>query len=226
MPILRLNKCDVHYFISPVVRTNMYAMLQENEALIVDPHISVELDALLRAHSIKKVTIFLTHEHPDHTCGVPHLVNTFETVLFCQRACAEAIADKRNNRPVLMVFILAGRDKANGTNTAGEFLKNFPVYACHADETFEKRGEYTWGKERFEFTSTPGHSQGSCCIVWREKTVFTGDSLIFHTDPITRFPGGNASEYNTITRPFLDSFAADTMVLPGHGKPFRMEGIR
>ena len=226
MPILHLNERDVHYFISPVVKTNMYVMIEENEALIVDPHISEEVDALLRAHNIKKVTIFLTHEHPDHTCGIPALMARFETVLFCQRFCAEAIADKRNNRPALMVFVLAEQDKINGTNTAGEFQRNFPVYACHADKTFEKKCEYVWGTERFEFTSTPGHSRGSCCIVWREKTIFTGDSLIFHAAPITRFPGGSASEYNTITRPFLDSFAADTTVLPGHGEPFCMEGIR
>ena len=221
-----LNEHKVYYFISPVVATNMYVIIKDDEAVIVDPHISEDMDLLLSAQNIRKVTIFLTHEHPDHTWGIPHLSERFKTFLYCQRACADAIADKKNNRPVLMVFILAEQDRRNGTHSAMEYQKNFPMYSCCPDKTFEKKGEYSWKGEQFEFISTPGHSRGSCCIFWKKNIVFTGDSLIFGAAPITRFPGGSASDYETVTKPFLNSLADDTIILPGHGKPFCMEEIR
>lgn len=220
MKMVRVNNRDVFRFVSLTVKANMYVMIEGNEALIVDPHNTDEIFSLLNRIENIQVTILLTHEHPDHTCGVQQLMETYGATLICQRACAVAIADKRNNRPLLMTLLLATQDKANGTDNARKFRDAFPVYECTADITFEREFSYRWCSEVFEFTATPGHSPGSCCILWNRKAIFTGDSLILDTPVITRFPGGNVHEYNRITKPYLHSLSEDTVVLPGHGEMF------
>ena len=52
------------------INSNMYVMLANHEALIIDPHKNEELTELLKSKSITKLTILLTHEHHDHTTGV------------------------------------------------------------------------------------------------------------------------------------------------------------
>jgi glyoxylase-like metal-dependent hydrolase (beta-lactamase superfamily II) len=198
----------------------MYMMIDKDEALIIDPHINERAFSMLDSLDNARIHIFLTHEHPDHTCGIKDLVERYTVTLICQNACARIIADKRNNRPVLMVFVLAEQDKLLGTATAHEFQKNFPVYECHADITFEQNFSFFWHNEHFEFTATPGHSQGSCCILWNNKAVFTGDSLLLDTPAITRFPGGSEDTYFSVTMPYLKKFPEETIVLPGHGETF------
>lgn len=75
------------------------------------------------------------------------------------------------------------------------------------------------------FVSTPGHTAGSCCIIWNDTTVFTGDSLLLNTPTITRLPGGSTKQYKNITLPFLKSLPRDMFVLPGHGPEFRMADV-
>lgn len=205
----------------------MFIVLQNDTALIIDPHINDDAIAFLKNKHVKNITIFLTHEHPDHTCGVKQLNENFETKLICQKNCAELIAIERNNRPILMTFVMAEFDKKNGTNFAVDFQEKFPVYTCYADLKFDKTLIYMWNQEEFIFTSTPGHSRGSCCIFWKNiNAVFTGDSLIKNTPVITRFLGGSTKDYNKITAPYLNALDNDVLVLPGHGDIFYMKEIR
>jgi len=223
MNILSLNGRQVYMFISPAIKTNMYVMVEADDALIVDPHESDEAFRLLDSLEDPGLTILLTHEHPDHTCGVKRLTEHYQATLVCQNFCAAAISDKRNNRPLLMAFVLAEQDKLNGTNTALEFQKNFPVYECRADIKFKQTLSLPWHEEVFELTATPGHSPGSCCISWNKNAVFTGDSLLRPGPVITRFPGGSLEAYNALTKPYLDSLPRETVVLPGHGEIFTLE---
>lgn len=205
----------------------MFIVLRNDMALIVDPHISEEALSFLKKNGIENITVFLTHEHPDHTCGVKQLSENFDIKLICQENCAESISCERNNRPILMIFMLAEFDKRNGTNIASNFQKQFPVYSCHADLKFDKVFNYKWNQEEFIFTSTPGHSRGSCCIYWKNiNAVFTGDSLIKDTPVITRFFGGSIRDYNEITVPYLEALDDDVFVFPGHGDFFLMKDIR
>lgn len=75
------------------------------------------------------------------------------------------------------------------------------------------------GDLRLQVLATPGHTPGSTCFaVVGKPLVFTGDTL---------FPGGpgnTASELGdfpaiieSIERRLFSPFAADTLVLPGHG---------
>ena len=226
MTHLSINNQSLNIFPSPYIKENMYLMLREDKALVIDPNDSEEALYLLKQNKVSEVTIFLAHEHPDHTCGVPLLQKNFETKLICQQKCAQQIANKHSNRPILIAFILGIQDEQNGTHTKQAFMKGFEEYECHADIIFEEDCSYDWQGENFVFYHTPGHSQGSCCIVWNSKAVFTGDSLLKDIPVITRFPGGNTKKYNQITKPYLESLSDEMFVLPGHGKSFTIKELR
>lgn len=225
MQSFSLKHCTVFQFVSPIIKANMYVLIKENEALVIDPHENSEMMALLDKNQVKEVKVLLTHEHPDHTCGIPALKKKYSQQLICQQKCAEFIADKRNNRPILIAFILAAQDEKNDTHTEQEFLKSVKEYECNADIVFDKTLNYDWHNEHFVFYHIPGHSQGSCCIVMNDEVVFTGDSLLADYSVITRFPGGNTKDYKNISLPLLGSLNPDLLVLPGHGKSEKLEKI-
>ncbi len=52
------------------IETNMYMIIKDNEALVIDPHENQDLLMLLISNEVSKVTIILTHEHPDHISGI------------------------------------------------------------------------------------------------------------------------------------------------------------
>ncbi len=222
---LNVDNCELFIFTSSVVNTNMYVIIDEGEAFVIDPHENHEIISLLLEKKIYRLTICLTHEHPDHTCGCPSLCARFDTTLICHSACAVRIADRRNNRPILLSFVLAERDKMNGTSCAKEFKNLFPVYECHADIVFDREYTFAWHSHNFICRHTPGHSPGSCCLLWNGNNLFTGDSLILNTPVITRFPGGSEQDYLDFTYPYLKDFPGKTIVFPGHGKYFSMKEV-
>ena len=226
MECFSVNGQSLKVFTSPYIGENMYVVLKNTQALAIDPNDSEDALDFLKKNGVQDVTVFLTHEHPDHTCGVPVLKQNFKTKLICQQLCAEYIADKNNNRPIILELILRFQDEKNGTNTAETYPYPKHEYACVPDLIFEENLIYDWQGEHFVFHYTPGHSKGSCCIVWNDNAVFTGDSCLKNMPVITRFPRGSTKHYNTITKPYLDSLNDEMIVLPGHGQIFSMKEIR
>ena len=200
----------------------MYVLVEDKLALIVDPHISDELSDFLKQKGVIECTIFLTHEHSDHICGIPDLQKFCKITVICQEFCAKTIVDRERNSPKLTVAMLSIQDSKNGKDTANSFLKKYKEFEYVADLSFESDFEYTWKSESFVFHATPGHSPGGCCICWNDTAIFTGDSLMVSIPVITRFPGGSTKDYKTITVPFLHSLDSNLVALPGHGQIFRL----
>ena len=226
MEKIGIGDITVYRFESEYLGTNMYVLFSDGESLVVDPHPDEEAATLLKEKAAIRTTVFLTHEHPDHTYGLPWLKKITDFQLICHRKCAETIAVERNNRPMLMMFVLEQKDEENGTHMMEKFTKEFIPFTLVADTIFEDVFSYDWHSEHFVFHYTPGHSQGSCCIIWNDRVIFTGDSLLKNMPVITRFPGGNTKQYNAVTKPFLDSLSDDITVLPGHGKIFTMKDLQ
>ena len=220
-----INGLPVQRFVFPYINSNMYVIAEQNEALVIDPHISSEALSFLTNIQVQKLLILLTHEHPDHTSGVTCLQRFFNTKLICQKYCAEAIAVERNNRPLLISFILAAQDEQNGTCTAQKFNDEFPIYCCKANDTFQQNMALNWMGHKINLTSIPGHSPGSAAIMVDEKIIFSGDSLLKDFPVITRFPGGNTKIYETITLPFFKELKGNITCFPGHGNIFTLEEI-
>lgn len=69
--------------------------------------------------------------------------------------------------------------------------------------------------ESIKAISTPGHTAGSICFLWRDR-VFTGDTLLINGCGRTDFQGGDASAlYESITQS-LFTLPDETLVYPGH----------
>lgn len=208
------------------INSNMYVLLAEKEALIIDPHKNEDLTELLKSKGITKITILLTHEHHDHTTGVYWYQENFKSTLICQQNAAEYIARKQYLRPTLIAFILGEEDHINGTHIYDEFKKSFVPCQYYADITYEERYTLHWSNYTFEFYHIPGHSAGSSLIVLNGRYAFTGDSLLKGLPIIVRFPGSNKEEYLNVTYPLLSHLlTSETTILPGHGKPFVLKEI-
>ena len=63
------------------INSNMYMIIENNNALVIDPHYSDKLSSIFKNNNISDVTILLTHEHPDHTSGVEWITDNFKTTL-------------------------------------------------------------------------------------------------------------------------------------------------
>ncbi|MBT3505527.1 MAG: MBL fold metallo-hydrolase [Piscirickettsiaceae bacterium] len=69
--------------------------------------------------------------------------------------------------------------------------------------------------ESIRTLSTPGHTAGSVCFLWRDR-IFTGDTLLIGGCGRTDFQGGDAGQqYDSITQR-LFTLSDDTLVYPGH----------
>lgn len=123
---------------------------------------------------------------------------------------------------MLVAFVLATKDSADGGHRYDDFKKTFLKYTLNADSSFESREQLAIGGLTIDSISTPGHTPGSACYVIEESIIFTGDSLIQDTPTITRLPESNKDVFMNVTMPFLKSLDKGMLVFPGHGEPFKI----
>lgn len=223
---IHLGEITLLHAVYEHINSNMYVLLAEDEAQIIDPHKNEELTELLKKNGIKRISIFLTHEHHDHTTGVYWYQEQFESTLICQQNAAEYISRKQYLRPTLIAFILGEEDHINGTHRYDEFKKVFKPHQYTANITYTDYYTLKWHNHTFEFYHTPGHSPGSSLIILDGQYAFTGDSLLKDLPIIVRFPGSNKEEYINSTLPLLNKLlTSDMTILPGHGAPFTLNEI-
>ena len=204
----------------------MYVLVNGNDALVIDPHEDSDIENLLFENNIRKVTILLTHEHPDHIDGVYWLQQQFESLLVCQEYCAWYISQLKNVRPTLLWFVLQERDAQNGTHLLDDFNNEFVLRTYIADVTYSDFLQMNWKGHHIELTHILGHSKGSSLICLDSQIVFTGDTLLKEMPIITRFQGGSKKKLVEETIPYLENkLTKDTFILPGHGEIFKFNEI-
>ena len=213
----------VYRFIYEPVASNMYVVLRGNEAVIVDPHESDALIALLKQRHICMVNIILTHEHFDHTSGLRWLCDLYPSTIYCQKSCAATIAVKRENNPSLIALVLANKDKVDGGSRYADFRQNFKQYSCKADYTFQN--EVLWNIAGIEVRgiSTPGHSPGSAFYYIDDVLAFSGDTMLRDVPVVTRLRSSSHIDYEQKTVPYLKSLNPELILIPGHGTPFKVK---
>lgn len=213
----------IYRSIFPHLKTNMFILMKDSEAVVIDPHVSEEAFRLLKDNGIRKVEVLLTHEHFDHTSGVNWFIERFESTLIAHSKCAESVAIARNNRPILLAFTLAQIGKPMDKNILNSMMSN--PYECKTDIMFNAIMERNILGLNFRFIPTPGHTPGSACIEIGTSVVFTGDTLIMGEPIITRFPGGNKKELKEISFPYLEALNREILICPGHGNVFKYDKI-
>lgn len=226
MKLIFQNKnISIYNSVFEYIDSNMYIIIENNKALIIDPHQNNEVYNLLRMNGIIEITVLLTHEHPDHISGLKWLKDNFNTTIISTKETSDYISDIKNTRPILITFVLEEKDKQNGTNLLEKFKQNYEPFATKADITFEDDFEYKWNSHSLKFKKVLGHSKGSCLIFLDNKIVFSGDSLMKDYPIITRFPRGNNKIFKNETIPYLETLNMDLEVFPGHGKIFKLKDI-
>lgn len=202
------------------VNSNMFTILTGKEAIVFDPNIDEDLLSLLNEKKIEKVHILLTHGHYDHISGVEWLKEHTDAEVFCQEMCAKRLMNPKRPLARLVALVLAEEDRKDGGHRYQDFKRTYKPFSVTADITFDKVAKLKIGDIEFKVTSTPGHSEGSACYLLYNKLVFTGDTLLQDNAAITRFPGGNTTDYQYIALPYLRSLPYNTIIMPGHGDPF------
>jgi glyoxylase-like metal-dependent hydrolase (beta-lactamase superfamily II) len=208
------------------VKSNMFTILTDKEAVVFDPNEDEALLTLLRNKGIEKIHILLTHGHYDHISGVEWLKDKTGAEVFCQTRCADRLANSKRPLARLVALVLAEEDKKDGGHRYQDFKESYKPFSITADRTFDKEKILEIGDLEFEVTSTPGHSEGSACYKLLRKMVFTGDTLLEDNAAITRFPGGNTEDYKNIALPYLRSLPKDSIIMPGHGDPFVLKDTK
>ena len=212
---------EIYRSVYKFVNANMYAIGENDKAIIIDPHKSEELTLLLQEKNVREIDVLLTHEHHDHTSGLYWYQENFDAKFLAQKEGAEWMASKWYVRPMFLTFLLSEADKLNGTDVLSEFRKDFVPRIYEADRTYEEFLEWEWRNHKFEFYHIPGHSKGGSMIILDGKIAFTGDTLFKDVPTTLRFPGGNEKDFVEKTIPLLKAKLNKSMtILPGHGKPF------
>jgi glyoxylase-like metal-dependent hydrolase (beta-lactamase superfamily II) len=200
------------------LKSNMYVLIQNKSAILIDPNESREIAELLYKLGIANIFIFLTHEHFDHTSGVNYFIKQFDSKIICQSYCSESIAIPKKNRPMSLAPIAA--KYANPDEVINFFSGKYP-YSIKANIIFDEVMDWNWGSHRIKFIYTPGHTKGSSVIIVDNRIAFTGDYMILGEKAILRYPGGSTEDYQNITLPFLLSLQSDLIICPGHGKSYK-----
>ncbi len=88
------------------------------------------------------------------------------------------------------------------------------------DEVLEDDTVIEVGRLRLHTIATPGHTPGSMCfLVEGHPVIFSGDTLFPGGPGNTTFEGGDFPTIIESVDRRLFTLPADTLVLPGHGKP-------
>lgn len=203
--------------VSKHLQSNMYLLMDNDRAIMIDPCISEDTYQYIGQYNIKLDYIYLTHEHYDHISGVNWWKERTGVELLCSGKCAQNIADcKKNMSHYFDIFCSLQTWQAveEGARTSD--------YVCTAERTFEDQYITRWIEHEFLFKELPGHSAGSSALVIDGRLLFAGDSLFRDYETGLRLPGGSEKLWNEVSKPWLWQLPQDIMVYPGHFEEFRL----
>lgn len=175
--------------------TNCYLVHDGHNAVVIDP--GADAERIVETAEKDGVTIkyiFLTHAHFDHVLAVLDIQKKTGAVLVANIAEKERLCDA---------------DLSGGV-AFGE-QKFLPL--C-ADIEIDRQGEIYVGEMCFEFIRTPGHTEGSMCIIC-DNVMFSGDTLFRGTCGRCDLPGGDYAEMLRSLK-VLYELPGDMRILPGH----------
>lgn len=173
---------------------NCYLLWEGNHVLIVDPGSkSGRIKELIDIRGGIVDGIYLTHGHFDHIAGVDAMVKLFHCDVYINDLDVPLLSNPYLNvssmdQPIVL---------------KSEVTPLFP-------------GMNTIGAFTFELIDTPGHSEGSCLMIW-EGNMICGDVLfkgsVGRTDLAT---GSNPKMFQSLQ--LLRSLDPQLIVYPGHGE--------
>lgn len=211
---------EIYRFIYKPINSNMYIICGKQEnVLIIDPINNVNAQRFLAEKKIQSLIIVLTHEHYDHTNGIPFLVESYKSKVICHKHCAESLRIRRNNRPILVARLLADKYGINSEELR-DFLQTNISYNYEADVIFDDEYSFFWQNKKIKLVHTPGHTLGSICIEFDNSLIFTGDTVLQNQDMTLQMLEPLLSMYKNRTKSYIDYVIGKMSIFPGHGEVF------
>ena len=185
------------------IATNLYVLGDEatSEAIAIDTATPcVEwVTATLAERGWRLKLIVSTHRHWDH------------------------IGDNAPLSAATGADIAAHALDRHGLEHPSALMAPFPIAPSVPALDLAEGSRITFGDIDLEVLHTPGHTEGSVCLLaTRERLVFTGDTLFAGSFGRTDLPGGSDDQMvDSLAR--LSALPTDLRVLPGHGRPSTLE---
>jgi hydroxyacylglutathione hydrolase len=181
-----------------VVQANTFLIhLQRAESVVlVDPGSNVtEISSKILETGKDLSAILLTHGHFDHVMGAEVISRRFE--------CGIYMSDKDASHQKHNAFYLSafGRDYQYNDFTSVDF-NELPISI----------------KQEFEIIYTPGHSEGSVCILFGDS-VFTGDTILSKKVFSRTVRGSSLERQRDSVVMLLSILKPEMWIYPGHGTP-------
>ncbi len=179
-------------FIEGPIQNNNYLIMDEasKEAVLIDcTSPTDEIMNFVKESGSNLKYILLTHGHFDHVMGVNYHLEKYNIPTFAPL----------NDKEII------------------QSIKNYVSYTevPKITEYFDKNKVFTIGNQQIKILETPGHTKGSVCFLL-EDTLFSGDTMFYHTYGRTDLPTGNEREIFESIKKLL-TLPPKTKVLPGHG---------
>lgn len=199
------------------MESHCYLVVENGRAIVIDPGEAEVVLEVLRERSLQANFGILTHEHCDHIYGCTELQEKLGIPFYASKVCDRNIrSEQKNFSRYYEAFV------SIQTKVAPEKQRTMQPFTAQADRTFEGEMLLDWQGHEIYLRETPGHSQGSICILTDNWKLFAGDTLL--ADDLTglRFTGGSREKLMEETLPWLESLPEDTKVYPGHGPAFKL----
>jgi hydroxyacylglutathione hydrolase len=170
------------------------------EGIVVDPGDEIdEILAVLAKHQLKLKYIVITHSHIDHIGGAKKLKEKTGAPVYLNERDLELY--KHLDQQAIMIGVPAPEK-------------------TEIDVMLRDGDELQCGDIRAGIMHTPGHTQGSICVLLRDTapgTLLAGDTLFRGSIGRTDLPGGNFHQIMQSLREKLLALEDSTVVVPGHG---------
>ena len=183
--------------------TNGYLVSDRNGAAIfIDP--AAETPVIMdwiKSNSLILKAVLLTHGHVDHVAGLDD--NSFSDALNGEIYLNHGDSEMVTNPP-------KGLARSFGFSFDG--ISSF--------KGMKDGDELSFGDIRVKVIATPGHTEGSVCLLIREgegeSVLFSGDTLFAQSVGRTDLPGGDTNALNSSLKK-LALLPPELTVYPGHG---------
>ena len=143
--------------------------------------------------------VLLTHGHYDHFTGLAGLLEHYDIPVYIHPA-----------------------DAAMGKDNPWSL--KFPRLDDAHQRWYGEGDTLTLGSHIIHVLSTPGHSEGSVCLVV-ENNIIAGDTLFYGSCGRTDFPGGDYKDM-LLSLARLARLEGNYTVYPGHDRPTDLERER
>lgn len=169
-----------------------------HEAIVVDPGDEIEkIIEILDRHGLKVKAIAVTHAHIDHVAGAHKLRSLSGAPVYMNE----------NDRQLLDML-----------DVQAAWLGMKPSPCTEVDVTAGDGTVLHLGEAEFQVIHTPGHTQGSLCLlIPSEQKLIAGDTLFRDSIGRTDLPGGNTRQLLSSIKTHLLDLPENTIVIPGHG---------